>query len=349
MFLSKLCTKQSFYLLFALGNINMRFVYLFMNLGLLLGSCQKEELQNLPKVLTRVPTDISLKSATLEGEVSDEGYSSVSERGFVYSSREQNPSLNDLKVGMGPGKGLYTVVLDKLSTNTKYYVKAFATNLKGTSYGELRSFITADYTLSLLTTDVPKSIGYTTVNLGGIVTNDGGGNVTERGFVVGENPTPTILDLKFPALIGGLGAYTLYITTLKESTKYYVRAYAVNEKGVSYGNTHNFTTADIVLAKVITEKPSLVTSNSARISVVVANDGGSKIKEVGICYGLTPNPTLSDSKLRYELELGTFTVDIRDLRENSTYYVRSYAINSKGLAYGTEQSFKTPSASSIPN
>jgi hypothetical protein len=53
--------------------------------------------------------------------------------------------------------------------------------------------------------------------------------------------------------------------------------------------------------------------------------------------------------MRYELDLGTFTVDIRDLRENSTYYVRSYAVNSKGLAYGNEQSFKTLNASSIPN
>jgi FlaG/FlaF family flagellin (archaellin) len=320
-----------------------------MSLCLLLGSCQKEELQNLPKVFTRVPTDISLKSATLQGEIIDEGYSSVSVRGFVYSNREQNPSLNDLKVEMGPGKGLYTVVLDNLLINTKYYYKAFATNLKGTSYGEPRSFTTSDYALSSLTTDVPKSIGYTTVNLGGVVTNDGGGNVTERGFVVGENPTPTILDLKFSALTGGLGAYSLYITTLRESTKYYVRAYAVNEKGVSYANTHNFTTADIVLPTVITEMPLIVTSNSARISVVVANDGGSKIKEVGICYGLNPNPTISDSKIRYELDLGTFTVDIRDLRENSTYYVRSYAVNSKGLAYGNEQSFKTLNASSIPN
>lgn len=318
-----------------------RFGLFFMGLALLLVSCQKEELQNLPTVFTLMPTNISLKSATLNGEITVEGFSSVVDKGFVYSIWIQNPTLNDLKVEMGPGKGVFIFALEKLTTNTKYYYRAYANNLKGTSYGEVKSFTTADYNLANISTDIPKSIGYTTVNLGGVVSGDGGGNVTERGFVVGENPTPTILDFKFSALSGGLGAYTLFISTLKESTKYFVRAYAINEKGISYGNTYNFTTADLVLPTVITDKPLVVTFNSVRIGGAVTNDGGSNIKERGICYGLQPNPTLSNFKIISGLDLGTFVVDIRDLLDNTTYYYRAYAINSKGLAYGNEQTFKT--------
>ncbi len=319
----------------------MRFGLIFMSLTLLLVSCQKEELQNLPTVFTLIPINVSLKSATLIGEITDEGFSNVSDKGFVYSSQIQNPTLNDFKVEMGTGKGVFVFVLDKLTTKTKYYYRAYANNLKGTSYGEVKSFTTADYNLVNISTDVPKSIGYTTVNLGGVVLGDGGGNVTERGFVVGENPTPTDLDLKFSALSGGLGAYTLFISSLKVSTKYYVRSYAINEKGISYGNTYNFTTADLELPKVITDKPIIVMSNSVRIGGAVTNDGGSNIKERGICYSLQPNPTVSNFKIISGLDLGTFEVDIRDLQGNTTYYYRAYAINSKGIAYGIEQSFKT--------
>ena len=319
----------------------MRFGLFFMSLTLLLVSCQKEELQNLPTVFTLIPTNVSLKNATLHGEVTNEGFSATSDRGFVFSEKNANPSESDTKVQSGYGKGVYSILLDKLPVNTKYYYKAYATNTKGTAYGEVQSFTTADYNLVNISTDVPKSIGYTTVNLGGVVLGDGGGNVTERGFVVGENPTPTVLDLKFSALSGGLGAYTVFISSLKVSTKYYVRSYAINEKGISYGNTYNFTTADLELPKVITDKPIIVMSNSVRIGGAVTNDGGSNIKERGICYSLQPNPTVSNFKIISGLDLGTFEVDIRDLQGNTTYYYRAYAINSKGIAYGIEQSFKT--------
>ena len=324
----------------------MRFGLFFMSLTLLLVSCQKEELQNLPTVFTLIPTNVSLKNATLNGEVTNDGFSATSvsatsDRGFVFSEKNANPSESDTKVQSGYGKGVYSILLDKLPVNTKYYYKAYATNTKGPAYGDVQSFTTADYNLVNISTDVPKSIGYTTVNLGGVVLGDGGGNVTERGFVVGENPTPTVLDLKFSALSGGLGAYTLFISSLKVSTKYYVRSYAINEKGISYGNTYNFTTADLELPKVITDKPIMVMSNSVRIGGAVTNDGGSNIKERGICYSLQPNPSVSNFKIITGLDLGTFEVDIRDLLGNTTYYYRAYAINSKGIAYGIEQSFKT--------
>ncbi|MHA8109840.1 hypothetical protein [Aquirufa sp. A-Brett2-W8] len=319
----------------------MRFLKLFILFSIVLSGCKTEEPENPPKVITKVASDVTLKNATLNGEVTNEGFSATTDRGFVFSEKNANPSVSDLKVQSGYGKGVYSIVLDKLPVNTKYYYKAYATNTKGTAYGDVQSFTTADYNLANISTDVPKSIGYTTVNLGGVVSGDGGGNVTERGFVVGENPTPTVLDLKFSDLSGGLGSYTFFISSLKVSTKYYVRAYAINEKGISYGNTYNFTTADLELPSVITDKPILVMSNSVRIGGAVTNDGGSNIKERGICYSLQPNPTVSNFKIISGLDLGTFEVDIRDLQSNTTYYYRAYAINSKGIAYGIEQSFKT--------
>lgn len=326
----------------------MRFRIYFI-LFVLLGGCQREELQNPPIVATGIPANISLASATLYGEITNEGYSAVTAKGFVYSDQISNPTFNDSKVELGTGKGTFTFVLEKLTRNTRYHVKAYATNSKGTSFGEVKSFITSDYLLASLSTDVPKSIGYSTAFLGGIIANDGGGFVSERGFAVGTNPTPTVLDLKFTDLSTGIGAYSLFVTTLKESTKYYVRSYAVNQKGISYGNTHIFTTADLVLPTVITEKALNITQNTVKMGGNITNDGGSDVVESGVCYGLVPNPKISDLKVTSGVKIGSFSVEVDNLRENTMYYFRAYAINTKGLIYANEQSFKTLSSPVIPN
>jgi hypothetical protein len=176
----------------------MRILKLFILFSIVLLGCKTEEPQNPPTVITKVASDVTLKNATLNGEVTDEGFSATSDRGFVFSEKNTNPSVSDTKVQSGYGKGVYSIVLDKLPVNTKYYYKAYATNAKGTSYGEVQSFTTADYKLPTAVTDVPKNITYTTVELGGSVTDEGGGAVSESGFVVGTNVSPTITDLKFP-------------------------------------------------------------------------------------------------------------------------------------------------------
>lgn len=205
-------------------------------------SCKTEEPQNPPTVITKIASDVTLKNSTLNGEVTNEGFSATTDRGFVFSDKNTNPSVSDTKAQSGYGKGVYSIVLDKLPVNTKYYFKAYATNTKGTAYGEVQSFTTADYKLATAVTDVPKNITYTTVELGGSVTDEGGGSVSERGFCFGLNPFPTVTDNKLPVSSKGLGPFALIVINLKENTKYYIRAYAVNEKGTVYSNELNFMT-----------------------------------------------------------------------------------------------------------
>lgn len=220
----------------------MRLNYISIITILFFFSCKVEEPQNPPTVVTKVASDITLKNATLNGEITDEGYSATSERGFVISDKNSNPTVSDTKVQSGYGKGIFSIVLDKLLVNTTYYFKAYATNTKGTSYGELQSFTTGDYNLASLNTDVPKNVTNNSVELAGNVTNEGGGSVIERGFCLGLNPNPTTTDNKYSVTTKGLGSFTLVIVNLKENTKYYVRSFAINEKGVVYGNEQNFKT-----------------------------------------------------------------------------------------------------------
>ena len=85
---------------------------------------------------------------------------------------------------------------------------------------------------------------------GGNVTSDGGAAVTERGIVYNTTGAPTIADSK--VIIGdGSGAYTQNVTGLNSSTLYYVRSYAINTAGTSYGTERSFATAaDFILPQV---------------------------------------------------------------------------------------------------
>jgi uncharacterized protein (TIGR02145 family) len=127
---------------------------------------------------------------------------------------------------------------------TIYNVRAYAINEKGISYGNTQIFTTADYKLSTATTDSPKNIGYSTVEIVGSVTDEGGGTVSESGFVYSLITLPTINDNKVP-LSKGKGVLNLWINKLKSSTKYFVRSYAINEKGTAYGNEQSFTTLNV--------------------------------------------------------------------------------------------------------
>ena len=73
----------------------------------------------------------------------------------------------------------------------------------------------------------------------------------------------------------------------------------------------------------------------------VTSDGGGTVTERGVCWRTTPNPTIADDTTVDGSGTGTFTSDLLPLTENTTYYVRAYATNSAGTAYGNEEVFTT--------
>ncbi|MHA8050332.1 hypothetical protein V7S79_04385 [Aquirufa sp. ROCK-SH2] len=319
----------------------MRTTLFFLIFLTLLNSCKKEVLQNPPTVLTRIASEIKTKSATLNAEITDEGFSTISERGFYYSDKNSNPTIIDSKIQSGSGKGAFSSVIENLPLNTKFYFKAFATNSKGTSIGEVQNFTTSDYALATLNTASPKNITYTTVELVGEILEEGGGSVSENGFVLSVNPAPTITDLKFP-VSKGKGSFALVASKLKLNTKYYVRTYAINEKGIAYGSEQNFTTLDYSLASISTDVPKNITTSTVEIFSTISNEGGGNVTERGFCLSLNANPTVSDNKLPVSSKgAGTFSLIVTSLKGNTKYFIRSYAINEKGIAYGSEQNFTT--------
>ena len=198
-----------------------------------------------PTVTTADVTNIGETTATSGGNVTDDGGAALSARGVCWST-SQNPTISNSHTTDGNGTGSYTSNLTNLTANTTYYVRAYATNEKGTAYGEERSFTTVEIILPSVTTNEVMNINATTASCGGNVTSDGNATVTARGVCWSEVQNPTIDNIYSEETNdgSGTGTFTSYLTNLKPYTTYYVRAYATNEKGTSYGAQKIFTTLD---------------------------------------------------------------------------------------------------------
>lgn len=198
---------------------------------------------NLPTLTTTAITDITSNSGTSGGNITDDGGSTVTERGVVWST-SPNPTLsyNDGMTINGSGMGSFASLLTGLTPNTTYYVRAYATNSAGTAYGnELDFFTNAD--LPSLTTAAITDITSDSATSGGEITDDGGSFVTDRGVVWSTSPNPTLADNDgFTSDGTGTGSYVSSLTGLTPNTTYYVRAYGTNSAGTAYGNQLDFTT-----------------------------------------------------------------------------------------------------------
>ena len=191
---------------------------------------------------------------------------------------------------------------------------------------------------------------------GGIVTSDGGSSVVERGVCWGKSSMPTVGDNHLTSGTG-VGSFTCVITGLEAATTYYVRAYAINNVGIGYGGQSSFTTltgsgggggTSVVLPTVVTTTVSGITQNTANCIGKVTSEGGGTVTDRGVCWSTMQNPTLNDAHVSNGTGMGTFTCEMTGLIANKVYYVRTYATNEAGTAYGNELSFTTASQHVIP-
>jgi uncharacterized protein (TIGR02145 family) len=100
------------------------------------------------------------------------------------------------------------------------------------------------------------------------------------------------------------------------------------------------------LASITTTAVSNITGTTAVSGGNITNNGGSLVTQRGVCYSTSANPTTANSTIISGSGIGSFTSNLTGLTANTTYYVRAYAINSAGTAYGNQVSFTTTSGGS---
>ena len=293
----------------------------------------------LPVVQTNEVTDIQLTTALLNGNLIFNGNDTATILGFCWGETPQ-PTISNNQKQVTTSSNNFAYQLSNLKDETKYYVRAYAKNKIGVSYGEEKSFTTTSAIKPTLTTASATNISYTSVTIGGNVINDGGTSVTERGVVYSTNQNPTTSDSKVTSG-NGIGSFTCNITNLQENTKYYVRAYAINKKGTSYGPQSSFTTKAYSLPIVTTSSATNISYTSATVGGNVTSDGGANVTERGVVYSTNQNPTTSNNKVTSGSGAGSFSCSLINLQEGTTYYIRAYAINKKGICYGENIIFNT--------
>jgi hypothetical protein len=201
-------------------------------------------------ITTTAASSITYTTATGGGNISSDGGTAITAYGICWST-SQNPdvSLGTKIYNSGAYSGAFSGSMTGLTNGTTYYVRAFAVNSVGTSYGSQQTFTTTANTAPTLTTTAASSISYNTATSGGNVSANGGATITSYGICWSTSSGPTTaLSTKTTTNTSVSGAFSDNITGLSPSTTYYVRAYATNSVGTSYGNEISFTTSALNLA-----------------------------------------------------------------------------------------------------
>ncbi len=195
------------------------------------------------------------------------------------------------------------------------------------------------FTVPSVLTRTATGVSTTSAECGGTVNTTGRPVVTSRGICWSQTGEPTIEDNRVEAGSGD-GAFTVTMDNLALGHSYFYRAYAINSAGISYGAYYYFTTLTLA-PTVTTDSIGDVGQTTARCWYNVISDGGAGLTTRGICWNTTGTPTVQSNKLTDNRLLGQSSLLLTGLTGNTTYYVRAFAENSKGLIYGEQISFLT--------
>jgi hypothetical protein len=92
---------------------------------------------------------------------------------------------------------------------------------------------------------------------------------------------------------------------------------------------------------VETSEIKSLTGTSVKCGGNITSDGNNQIIQRGVCWNTKPYPTISDSLTLDYFGTGSFESAVKNLEPNTTYFLRAYAVNKKGVSYGLQQTFKT--------
>ena len=333
----------------------------------------------VPSVTTTEVSDITESTAICGGNVISNGNATVTARGVCWST-SHNPTLNDSHTTDGSGTGSFTSSITGLTPNTTYYVRAYATNSVGTAYGNEESFSTStasgpivDYELMGFIDNTTDLNYITELNLNWdedlntyIVINNNGPDIPDANDEIYIDISINNFDIGSLSFLGtNLASYTMGHAFLIRSVPLlsnsdlddfidefgspFELCFEVRIEGSATDPVSSNNTACITVNRgSSTQLPTVTTSTVTNISATsatcggnVTSNGGASVTARGVCWSTNNNPTIADSHTNDGTGTGSFFSSITGLTESTIYYVRAYATNSVGTAYGNVVIFST--------
>ena len=297
--------------------------------------------------------------------LTDEGiFDQMTARGLVVERTSQQPvdgihvrlvhAGQTIATTITSATGTFELPLECDMLNSGMSVEVFADSLyDGTSmelarrgygrqYYEVGTLYVDGPELPTVTTGDVTAIEAVTAHCGGEVTASGKSAVSQRGLCWSTLQYPTLNNAHVPGG-GGEGEFELTITGLEVGTIYYVRAYATNGVGTAYGEQRRFCT-QAGLPTVQTASEALLSGvGTATCGGTVTRDGGFSVTARGICWSVTPEPTVSNLHTIDGNGVGEFISTLTNLQPATTYYLRAYATNVNGTVYGQQLTLSTQS------
>ena len=300
-----------------------------------------------PTVITMEDPEVRGSYAIVNGEVTFEGTGGeVTKRGFCWSSTNSSPLIGQdefIEQEVNENKTFFHTITG-LSEGTTYHIRAYASNSKGTSYGNKISITTGSVKQASVTIDPAFNITTVTAEITAAITNNGDGTIKRHGFCWSgsvQEPRVDASGCDHHDMNEGKD-FKLVLTNLTPNEKqYWIVAYVENEKGISYSPATAFKTAvlDVATLEKPTVPPSSITINSASLNSSIVSNNNSDVTETGFCWSSTKNePTLADDHAKAD---ANFSLKLSDLKFGTTYYVRAYAKNSVGTGYSQITTFTT--------
>jgi hypothetical protein len=194
-------------------------------------------LASTPAVTTDLVTFIAATTALGNGSIDNNGGSAVTQHGVCWGA-SANPTTADSKTEDGANDviGEFFSLMTGLTAETTYHYRAYAVNASGTGYGADKTFKTHAAGSPIVTTQRTTNVQAESATGRGTIVDVGGADVTEHGHCWSISANPTTADSKTAKGAGVVEAFTSEITGLTAGTAYYIRAYATNSYGTSYGD-----------------------------------------------------------------------------------------------------------------
>jgi len=313
---------------------------------LVMNACSRDAGTKIPTITTATTSSITQITAKTGGNILSDGGAPITARGVCWST-SANPSLElTTQTFDGTGTGTFASSISGLSSNTTYYVRAYASNDIGTAYGNKESFTTSPGGLSGTVTDIEGNI-YNTVIIGSQIW-------------MGENLKTTMYNDGTP-----INCVTDNMTWITLTTAAYCDFNNDPAFSSTYGRLYNWYAVDINEATSVASNggknvcptgwhvPSDADWNTLITFLGGEQVAGGKLKEAGTTHWGNPNLGATNETGftaipgGYRGNMGGYSTYIRDYANfwNSTGYSSAFAwtigLVSQGTYLWIETNFKS--------